>query len=77
MWQHGVQQISDQCGLVVGRRVERHQGDASHVEIRVLHGLQEVCDARLEEWIDWLRLEMESVINGLQLPGRDRSWMEE
>lgn len=40
--QHRVQQLPDQTGLVVGRRVEGDQRHATHVQVGVLQGLQEV-----------------------------------
>lgn len=42
LWQHRVQQLPDQTGLVVGRRVEGDQRHATHVQVGVLQGLQEV-----------------------------------
>lgn len=37
--QHRVQQLPDQTGLVVGRRVERDQRHATHVQVGVFQGL--------------------------------------
>lgn len=39
---HFAQEASDQCRLVMGCRIQHHQGNPSHIQIRVLKSLQEV-----------------------------------